>query len=251
MAARIGITLAMTDATGYDRVADTYRAFVGESCLHRVAIPALLDVCGTGRDVVDLACGEGVFARCLAATGRRVVGVDASAELLRLAQRGEEETPLGIEYRLDDARQLGTIADRSVDGVACNAAFMDLEDLGAVFASVHRVLRPGGWFAFATLHPCFERTDWRTVDVAGRVIRMVWGYFEEGDHPHRGELLGGLPFYHRTLSTLVQTLLDSGFSLERIVEPQPPAEVARECPSYAQVAEVLVVAATAREWAEP
>ena len=31
--------------------------------------------------------------------------------------------------------------------------------------------------------------------------------------------------YHRTLTTYLDTLLQSGFSIRRVVEPQPPADM--------------------------
>lgn len=173
------------------------------------------------------------------------MGVDRSVRLLGIAGQLEAASPLGIEYRAGDARNLACLSDSSYDGVACNLALSDLDDLGSVFASVRRVLRPGGWFAFCALHPCFQRPGWPTVNVEGGVALQVREYFDEGAFEHAADsrVLGRMPWYHRTLSSLLQGLLDAGFTLNAIAEPRPSPDVVAESPIYAQVATVLVVSA--------
>ena len=46
--------------------------------------------------------------------------------------------------------------DGAFDGIACNMALHDIPDLAACARATARVLRPGGWFAFAVTHPCLE-----------------------------------------------------------------------------------------------
>src|SRR5262249_41306958 len=55
----------------------------------------------TGLSVLDLACGDGMCSRRLKQWGAaRVVGVDISAQMIKLAQQQEHAQPLGIEYRV-------------------------------------------------------------------------------------------------------------------------------------------------------
>ncbi|HZI07333.1 MAG TPA: class I SAM-dependent methyltransferase, partial [Archangium sp.] len=64
----------------------------------------------TGLSVLDMACGEGMGTRLLKKWGAaHVVGIDISAEMIRLAQQNEDTQPLGIEYRVADAATLGKI----------------------------------------------------------------------------------------------------------------------------------------------
>lgn len=59
----------------------------------------------TGKKVLDLACGEGHFTRMLRAAGAaEVVGADLSERMVELATKQETEDPLGITYRVEDAR---------------------------------------------------------------------------------------------------------------------------------------------------
>jgi hypothetical protein len=50
----------------YDAIASGYDEFVGVSCVHRVAIPSILSLCGEGSSVLDVACGQGALTRELA-----------------------------------------------------------------------------------------------------------------------------------------------------------------------------------------
>jgi ubiquinone/menaquinone biosynthesis C-methylase UbiE len=109
-----------------------------------------------------------------------MTGVDLAEQLLALARRSEERDPLGIEYLQDDAQSAQTQASASYDGTTCLLALMNIPDLGAVFRTVRRILKPGGWFVFAITHPCLEtpHSGWMSTD-EGTVVRTVWGYLHE------------------------------------------------------------------------
>lgn len=99
-----------------------------------------------GRSVVDLACGDGIYARKLMRRGAvRVVGVDISPEMISLARRAEEATPLGVEYVLADVAHvdLGERFDIAFCSFLFNYATSRAE-LRALIESVARLVRPGG-----------------------------------------------------------------------------------------------------------
>ena len=69
----------------------------------------------SGKSVLDLACGEGLYTRQLKLMGAsHTVGVDASEEMIKLARKQEAQAPLGIEYILSDAQDLGKIGEFDV-----------------------------------------------------------------------------------------------------------------------------------------
>jgi ubiquinone/menaquinone biosynthesis C-methylase UbiE len=91
--------------------------------------------------VVDLASGSGPVARELAQNGRTVVGVDLSAEELRLAQRRGAGPLVQADARVLPFR------DGSVDVVTSALGLVVVRPLATVLAEVTRVLRPGGVLA--------------------------------------------------------------------------------------------------------
>ena len=202
-----------------------------------------------GRRVCDLGCGQGRVARYMAERGARVVGIDSSARLLAMARQRERREGRGIDYRLDDARTLEGVADASFDGVLCFHALMDIPDLGPTIRSVARVLRPGGWFIFSVLHPCYHTPRSDELLSPGGWVRLIGGYFREGhwQSERRTGPPGKVGVYHRTLSTYLNTLTASGFILEQVSEPPATPKLAASRPIWAEVPAVLVVRCRKRE----
>lgn len=142
----------MTDfdhvAQEYDRIAPDYkeskrlpfRLHVEEYTTFKL-LPDL-----TGRTVVDLACGEGIYTRKLMQRGaRRVVGVDISAEMIALGRRAEAEGPIGVEYVLADVATVDI--DQRFDIAFCSYLFnyaRSRAELCNLIQSAAHLVRPGG-----------------------------------------------------------------------------------------------------------
>jgi 2-polyprenyl-3-methyl-5-hydroxy-6-metoxy-1,4-benzoquinol methylase len=231
----------------YDAIAAWYDSAVrAGSLLHELVLPAVWGMLGAvhGLRICDLACGQGVLARQLAARGAAVVGVDLSSNLLGIAQQNEATTPLGIRFLLDDAQTLNLLADAAFDGVVCNMALMDIPDLEATCRAVRRVLCPEGWWVFSITHPCFQTPDsgW-TEDPAGTMSRSVRAYFAEGAwRPDNAEgVRGRVGTYHRTLTSYINALTGAGLVIERLSEPRETGDLAARVPAYVlEVPAVLV-----------
>src|SRR5262245_17524606 len=136
----------------YDEIADWYVDLTRDWPREPVAIvPDDL----YGARVLDMACGYGVASRYLAERGAAVTAVDLSEKLLAHARDIEVRDPLGIDYIHGDVATTQWWDGVPFDGVLCNMALMDIDDLDGAVTSVATVLRSGGWFSASVLHPCF------------------------------------------------------------------------------------------------
>jgi toxoflavin synthase len=100
-------------ATQYDDLAAQYRKFQRVKT-YRIIEYAFMRHLGhvSGQSILDLACGEGSWARKFMQMGaNRVVGVDISEEMLKLALNEETQHPLGIEYIHKPVQELGKIGE--------------------------------------------------------------------------------------------------------------------------------------------
>ncbi|NKC30246.1 methyltransferase domain-containing protein [Falsiroseomonas selenitidurans] len=112
--------------------------------LHRYCIARDL---ADGRDVLDVASGEGYGAALLAGLARSVTGVELDAASVAHAQRNYARA--GLRFLCADAQAL-PLADASFDLVVCFETLEHLPDQARFLAEVRRVLRPGGLFLVST-----------------------------------------------------------------------------------------------------
>ena len=126
----------------WDRAAGAYVASRqdGPLALSSIYVPVIDDLLGDVKDkrVLDVGCGDGYYARKLAATGAAVLAIDGSAEMIKLALR---DTPGGdVEYRVADLTQPLPLPDRRFDVVLANMVLMDIPTLDVALAEVARVV---------------------------------------------------------------------------------------------------------------
>jgi ubiquinone/menaquinone biosynthesis C-methylase UbiE len=233
-------------ASAYDEIAEWYDGWLGGRSMHNDPFFApSLPLMGKlrGLRICDLACGQGRVARYLADQGARVVTIDASAKLLEIARRHEAAEPRSIEYRHADAWTLDGFDDCSFDGVVSFMALMDISDLPMTLRAVTRVLKPGGWFVFTIIHPCYNPAPSGELMTADGIVRTVSGYFAEGFW--RSDARTGPPgkvgSYHRMLSTYVNGLHEVGLTIEQMVEPRLTGSHAASRPVWSEVPAALVV----------
>jgi 2-polyprenyl-3-methyl-5-hydroxy-6-metoxy-1,4-benzoquinol methylase len=182
--------------------------------------------------IVDVACGNGVFARRLAELGARVVATDFSARFLELARARTTEHADRIEYRLVDATddvELLTLWEGQFDAAVCNQALMDMPVIEPLLRALARLLTPAGRFVFAVPHPAFnslgcrwgfesEVRDERLVET--RHVKVVdYLHVPPGKGPGMPDEPAPHWYFHRPLSALLGACFAAGFVLDGLEEP--------------------------------
>lgn len=174
-----------------------------------------------GKRVLDLGCGFGWHCVYAAEHGAEtVLGLDCSEKMLTEARRKTSDPRIRYERT---AMEDFTPVPGSFDVVLSSLAFHYVEDFKEVCQKIYTALAEGGDFVFSCEHPVFTAygtQDWYC-DQAGEILHWpVDRYFEEGRRV--AHFLGSdVVKYHKTLTTYVNTLLEIGFTLTGLVEPEP------------------------------
>jgi ubiquinone/menaquinone biosynthesis C-methylase UbiE len=161
----------------FDRAAPTYDEVAG--AYHEEFAVRLVDAAEVrdGDDLLDVACGRGAV--LVAAAGRigggRLVGIDLSPEMVRLASARMLMLGIDADVRTMDAEALD-LDDGSFSAVLCAFGIFFLPHPEAAVAGFRRVLAPGGRIALSTWGAEDERWAWEDdlfadVTVERRAVR--------------------------------------------------------------------------------
>ena len=188
---------------GYGQWAATYdRPGNPLIAVEQPAVWSLLGTSATGI-ALDAACGTGRHTRRLADVGNRVIGVDATPEMLERARAAVPEAAL---VRGDlTALPVGT---DSVDLAVCALALEHVPALLEPIRELARVLRPGGRLVISDTHPVLSALG-------------IAAYFRAADGS------SGFVRNHRHLhGQYLDAFAETGLDVRRCLEPRiGPAEV--------------------------
>lgn len=183
-----------------------------------------------GKQVLDLGCGYGWHCLYAASKGAaKVVGIDLSEKMLQEAERLKDSDVIEyLRFSIEDFHY----PKESFDIVICSLALHYIENLNEVFHRVHRTLLPGGTFIFTIEHPIFTASgsqDWFYNEKEEPLHWPVDHYFIEGRR--ETHFLGEqVVKYHHTLTTLLHGLIQNGFCIQDVIEPQPTEEMLQTIP---------------------
>jgi SAM-dependent methyltransferase len=173
-----------------------------------------------GYRVLDLGCGTGDLCRRIIKLGaKEVTGVDISYNMLDIASK---EPTTGVIFRNEAIEDLSFECE-TFDLVVSSLVFHYIADLKTLFKNIHMWLKPSGFLLFSVEHPITTSSQgihhgW-IKDAAGR--KLYWPvdqYNQEGQRTSHW-FVDGVIKYHRTISTIINELIDAGFAIKRIVEP--------------------------------
>jgi 2-polyprenyl-3-methyl-5-hydroxy-6-metoxy-1,4-benzoquinol methylase len=184
-----------------------------------------------GQRVLDIACGNGLYAQRVAAQDIDVVAFDFAAEMINHARKRTTEHAGRIDYHVLDATDeaaLLSLGESHFDAAMANMALFDMADTEPLMRALARLLRPGGRFVFSLMHPCFNNPHSAHLgemeDRDGEIVTVysvkVWGYMTST--VARGTAIRNQPkphlYFHRSLQTVLGTCFTQGFVLDALEE---------------------------------
>jgi 2-polyprenyl-3-methyl-5-hydroxy-6-metoxy-1,4-benzoquinol methylase len=185
-----------------------------------------------GERVLDVACGNGVMARRLAALGARVTAVDFSPALIERARARGQPGGAPITYAVVDATDeaaLVALGAGAFDAVVCTMALMDLPVIAPFYRAARRLLRADGRVVVATAHPAFNSNNpvffAELADQAGSQIAThglkITAYLDLPPARAMGARDEPAPHYvyHRPLQALFGEAFAAGLVLDGLDEP--------------------------------
>ena len=198
-------------------------------------IPALFSMMPdlTGKSVLDLGCGFGEHCKRFISEGAtKVVGIDISEKMLEIAKKENSSDKITyINMPMEDIGQL----PGKFDIVISSLAFHYVEDFSGVVKNIHRLLSTDGVLIFSQENPlctCHSGGNRWTRDENGKKLYVnLANYGVEGERESVW-FVDDVKKYHRTFSTIVNTLVDSGFVIEKMMEPLPTDELLKKYPEY-------------------
>lgn len=213
-------------APGYDRFISESQSYV-----KMIEMPALMGMIGdiSGKSILDLGCGSGIYSAEFAKKGAIVTGLDISEASLRLARSRAAGERLSIEFVRGSISGLGFFCDKKFDMIFSSTTMHYIKDIEGAFLKMNRLLNDKGILLLSVVHP-FYTAQYPLSDYEGEDKYAVfqlryfnkklreyippWAKYGEGGDGH-------CLSYHHTIEDYYNALKMSGFCFDRIVEPQP------------------------------
>jgi len=155
------------------------------------------------KTVLDIGCGEGWLCAELAKHSIECAGIDGSEDLIQIAQNKYPE----ISFQKVSYQEIenGWKPQEQFDVVVFNFALMD-EHLEKLLAQIKNFTTENGRLLIQTLHPSAlpeGKEGWQCEDFKSMTLPFQ----------------GTMPWYGRNLQSWKQLFIESGWSLDRFVEP--------------------------------
>ena len=180
--------------------------------------------------LLDLGCGFGWHCRYARQQGARcVIGVDLSKNMLARAKAMTADP--AIEYRRSAIEDVDFPAEE-FDVVISSLALHYVERFELVCQKIYQCLASFGELVISVEHPVFTALatqEWCSGPKGERLHWPVDDYQKEGPR-HTQWMADDVVKYHRTVSTYVNALINSGFRIAKLSEPEPMPEMLIEQP---------------------
>lgn len=190
----------------------------------------------TGKRILDLGCGYGENCMEFVNKGASdVVGIDISKKMLEVAEKENSNPKITFKNMpMEDIAQL----TGKFDIVVSSLALHYIKDFSGLVKNIYSLLNDRGLFIFSQEHPfntCFTQGERWTKDSEGnKLFANISNYSIDGERKSKW-FVEGVEKYHRTFSSIINTLVENGFQIVKLIEPAPSLEMAEEYPEHSDL----------------
>ena len=196
--------------------------------------PAILSLLPSikGKSILDLGCGKGEYCQKFIKMGAmKVTGVDISNKMLETARQQVKN----VEFIRSDIGDLSFIKEK-FDIVFSSMAVHYIEDFNNMCKQIFHTLNDNGHFVFSTENPLqlapLKGSSW-TKDENDKKLHFNLSHYALEGKREMTWFVDGVIKYHRMTSTIVNTLIYNGFTIEKILEPTASAAAVKKFPKLA------------------
>ena len=173
--------------------------------------------------VLDIGCGMGDFATyCISQGAKHVTGIDISLNMITAAIKRHKHEHLNF---------------MNIDFISSSLVFHYIEDFQLLIKKISTALNGGGTLLFSIEHPIVTANkggvDWVS-NQDGDLLHFAMDRYQEEGLRTQTWLVDNVMTYHRTLSTILNTLIEAGLNIEKIIEPTPTIEAEKNLPGLSK-----------------
>jgi len=196
-------------------------------------MPALFSLLPDLKDkkIIDLGCGFGEHCIQYICDGAaKVVGIDISEKMLEVAKSENSDPRITyINMPMENISEIGETFDVAISSLALHY----VEDFDTLVRDIYEMLNEDGLFIFSQENPintCFSGgSRWTKDENGNKLYANLANYSLEGERESKW-FVEGVKKYHRIFSTIVNTLVEAGFTIEKMIEPIPTPELLEKYP---------------------
>jgi ubiquinone/menaquinone biosynthesis C-methylase UbiE len=167
-----------------------------------------------GKSILDAACGPGKYAEILLSQGAIVTGFDISLKMIKLARERNKER--GTFFVHDLSMPFEMFKNESFDIVLCALALHYVQDWTLTIKEFNRILKPKGTLVISIEHPFFEFNYFKSNNYFEvEHVKCTWKGFGKPVEVNS---------FRRPLSACLLPLTNSGFYVDKLIEPKPTKE---------------------------
>ena len=170
-----------------------------------------------GKNILDIGCGNGKFARRLAQGGVKVFAIDIVPEQIEFAKKIEGEKNQGINYFVSNIQELNKI-DFSIEKFdivisLMTHLYLSEKDFVNSFKIISDKLGDEGRFIYGNIHP------------SRILLYEKKNYFEtqllKVELPTLNGKVFATEFYHHPMDIVINSIINAGLKIKQIYEPRP------------------------------